>query len=504
MNHTAQRSTIKLCSQRWLTAVLAMVLLLAACSSGGDDRESDAQPTTIKVMYYNESAFNSDYGALFYALHPHIEIEVASTSSIQSSEGNYSEKFDEFVRNEKPDIVMLNPDQYEKFAADGRLASLESYVASDKFDLEGLIPGLVELMREKGGGELYGLTPQYSGRAVYYNKDLFDRYNIPYPTDKMSWEELLNLAARFPTDGSDEDRIYGIHLGYTAQNLHQLGQQIGVTMGLRVVNPADMRVSIDSETWVSVYETAHKALRSGTLYPTDDRSFSGSMTYEEYLFQNPFVAGKVAMTIDATYLMQQLGEAANAFPDKALKNWDLVTLPVDPANPDYTHESLFYNIFAINAESANRDAAWEFINYIHGDEYARVRSKISTGQLPVRTKYIQDKEGRNLAAFYVLKPTGYSLFSGIENLPQEFVMQYYSIGAEEMQAVMDDRKTVEEALASMQTRLQTALDAALANQESGDASANPGGTNVSTQSESVSVQIGGEAASEDAGADAVE
>jgi multiple sugar transport system substrate-binding protein len=38
-----------------------------------------------------------------------------------------------------------------------------------------------------------------------------------------------------------------------------------------------------------------------------------------------------------------------------------------------------------------------------------------------------------------------------------------------MKLVMDDQKTVAEALASMQTRLQAALDQALANQESGDA-----------------------------------
>lgn len=498
MFRSIQHTTIRLRLQRWLPAALALALLLTACSSGGQNRESDGEPTTLKIMYWNEQIFYNDYGLLFYATHPNFDIKIASTSSIQTGEGDYNEKFDEFIRNEKPDILMLTLDQYEKFAADGRLASLESYVADDKFDLEGLIPGLVDLMREKGGGELYGLTPQFSGQAVYYNKDLFDRYNIEYPTDKMSWEEFLNLAGRFPTDGQDEDRIYGIDLGYTASNLHQFGQTIGLTMGLRVVNSADKRVSIDSESWVRAYETALKAFRSGTLYPNDNSDFSGVMTYEDYLFQNPFIAGKVAMTINTTYLLQQLREAANAFPDKAVQNWDLVTIPVDPANPDYTHDTPFYSIFAINAESANRDAAWEFIRYIHGDEFAQVRSKTFAGQLPVRTKYIQDSEGRNMAAFYMLKPSSSSLFAGIEDMPQDFSMQYYTIGTEEMQAVMDDRKSVAEALASMQTRLQAALDASLANQDSGGASAIPGGTGASTGIDA------DEAAADDAGEDAVE
>jgi len=63
---------------------------------------------------------------------------------------------------------------------------------------------------------------------------------------------------------------------------------------------------------------------------------------------------------------------------------------------------------------------------------------------------------------------------------------------------MDDRKSVAEALASMQTRLQAALDASLANQDSGDASAIPGGTGASTGIDA------DEAAADDAGEDAVE
>ncbi|REJ20347.1 MAG: ABC transporter substrate-binding protein [Paenibacillaceae bacterium] len=465
---------------RWLVLLLTLALLLAACSSGAGNREQGGEPVTLKVLYWDEQSFNSEYGMLYYALNPNVEFEVVSTSKLQASEiqssEEYEKKFEQFIQDEKPDILMLNQDQYEKFAADGRLVSLESYLTRDKLDLEGFIPGLVDLMREKGGGELYGLTPHFYSQAIYYNKDLFDRYNISYPTDQMSWEEVLNLAGRFPTDGSDEDRIYGLSLGYSTE-LFQLGLAIGTTSGLRVVNPADKRISIDSESWVNAFETALRAIRSDTLYNNENTSFSGS--YEDYLLQNPFVSGKVAMAIDGLYLMQRIREAANIIPDKIVKNWDLVTIPVDPANPDYTNDFSFSNIFAIHAESPNRDAAWEFIRYIHSDDYARVKSKAYTGQLPVRTKYIQDEEGRNMAAFYALKPSNNNLYAGFEDLPQDFFMQYYTIGTEEMKAVVDNQKTVAEALASMQTRLQAALDEAIANQEAnGDAGGNEAGVSV--------------------------
>ncbi|OUM95370.1 MAG: hypothetical protein A9Z00_08430 [Thermobacillus sp. ZCTH02-B1] len=451
--------------RRLMFIMLVLALLTAACSSGGNTEEADGEPVTLKVLYWNDQSFYSEYGMPYYALNPDVEFEVVNTSKIRVSEGeSYLDKLDAFIREEQPDILVLDLEQYEKFANDGRLVSFEPYLNRDKVDLDGFVPGLIELMRSKGGGELYGLTPHFSSQALYYNKDLFDRYGIDYPTDKMSWEDLFNLAARFPTDGSDEDRVYGLNIGYYT-DLFQLGQRIGMSLGLREVNPADMRVLVDSDSWARVYELALGAMRSGALYKIESTSFEGG--YDEFLLRDPFISGKAAMTIDGAYLMQQIREAQDYIPDKAVKNWDLVTVPVDPANPDYTNDVWFYNIFAINADSANRDAAWDFIRYLHSDDYARVMSKILNGTFPVRTKYIRDDEGRNLAAFYLLKPADTNMYARYGDLPDDFFTHYYEIGTEEMQAVLEDRKTVAEALASMQTRLQAALDEALANRAEG-------------------------------------
>jgi len=452
-------------ARRLSALALILALLLTACSSGGS-KESAGEPVTLKVMHWNDQTFHSEYGMLYYALHPNVEFEVVSTNKIQTFEGeSHEDKLDDFIRREQPDILMLDMEQYRRYAAEGRLVSLEAYMVRDKVDPEGFVPGFIELMREKGGGELYGLSPHFAGQAVYYNKDLFDRFGIEYPTDKMSWEELLNLAARFPTDGAGEERVYGLNLGYHT-DLYAFGARIGSSLGLREISP-DKQVLVDSDAWERVYETALKALRSGSLYQADFSDFVGN--YEDYLLRDPFISGKAAMTIEGTYLMQQIREAEEFVPDRAVKNWDLVTLPVDPANPDYTNDVSYYNILAIHADSANRDAAWEFIRYFHSDDYARVMSKTNNGTLTVRKNPIRDDEGRNMAAFYLLKPTGANLYDGYDNLPEDFFMQYYTIGTEEMRAVTEDRKTVREALASMKVRLQAILDGTAENPADGGA-----------------------------------
>ena len=490
MLHHTHRTITRLRLQRWLTAAIAMSLLLAACSKDGGSRDTGGEPVTLKILYWNDQSFQHEYGMLFYALHPEIDVEVVTANSIKFDSGdNYAELYDEFIREQQIDVLFLTEDQYERYAADGRLASLEPFLTRDKIDVEGFIPGLIEHLREKGGGELYGLAPMFSSQVIYYNKDLFDRFNIDYPTDKMSWEEVLNLAARFPTDGSDEDRIWGLSLGGYPSDLYQLGQRIGLTLGLRLVNPADKQLLVDSDAWVEVYEMAHKALRSGTIYQGNNMNFSGP--YEEYLLSNPFVGGKAAMMIEGSYLMQQIREAQEYVPDKAVKNWDIVTVPVDPSNPDYTHETSFYQIFAINADSPNREAAWKFIRYVHSDDFARVKAKTFNGQFPVRKSYFNDQEGRNMAAFYLLKPSQASLYANMDDLPGDFYMQYYTAGNEEFQAVMEDRKTVREALASLRTRLQAVMDAAASNPDGGqDVAGTPGAGEASFES-GIWVETGG-------------
>lgn len=449
--------------RRLAVSISLIAYMLAGCNQGSGDDGQGETPTTLKVMFWDERAFMSQYGMLFYALYPNIEVEVVSTQSVRPGpEDDYREVMAKFIEEQQPDVLMLDSQQYEQFAADGKLVPLTPYIAKDKFDLEGLIPGMVDYLTEKAGGELYGLTPEFSGQAVFYNKDLFDRYNIEYPKDKMSWEELLNLAARFPTDGTEEDRVYGLNIGYRT-DLFQLGNLIGTTLGLRFLNPANKQVTVSSDSWENVYELALKALKSGTLYTRDPSMPVEGSTYEEYLLSNPFIGGRAAMTIEGTYLLSQIREAAKAVPDKAVKNWDLVTFPVDPANPDFTNGMSFYNIFAINAASANKDAAWTFIQYIHSDDFARVTSKVLSGNLPVRTKYLKDDEGRHIEAFYALKPSSFDPYEGFDKLPRDFLMQFQTIRMEELRAVESETKSVSQALADMQTRLQALLNQAAAN-----------------------------------------
>lgn len=102
----------------------------------------------------------------------------------------------------------------EKLAQEGKLYNLDSIITQEKFDLEGYMPGLVDMIREHGGGSLYGLAPSFYTSAIYYNAELFRENNIEPPRNKMTWQEVLDLSSRFASVGSGENQVYGYYQRY--------------------------------------------------------------------------------------------------------------------------------------------------------------------------------------------------------------------------------------------------------------------------------------------------
>jgi multiple sugar transport system substrate-binding protein len=431
--------------------------LLAGCSVGGNDSKENVK-TSIKVMYYDERGFYQQYGMLFAAMNPNIDIEVVSMQSMYSEEVKDREKaIQDFIDEQKPDVLMLSTDEYKRMAGEGKLYNLESFIKKDKFDLEGIVPGIIDYIKGQSDGVLYGLSPNFYSQALFYNKDLFTKYGVPFPEDRMSWESLLQLAGRFPTTGTKESRVYGLKAGYNT-SLYYFGLSIGSSQGLSYINPSTKQLTFNTDSWKAAFETADKAIKSGTLYTEDpNNNMVQNSTYESYLLRDPFIGGKVAMTMDGNYLMDQIKEANNVIKEKGIQNWDVVTVPVNPQQPDESTAMSINQIFSIDAKSSNAEAAWKFISYVNGDEFARVTSKVQNGGFPARTQYLDKEEGHNMKAFYSLKPAQSNMYKDFDKLPQDFFMKFDGVTQQEMQGVTDGKSTIAEALDNIQAKGQQLL-----------------------------------------------
>lgn len=452
--------------RRWVRGgwlVLLSAILLSGCTLGGGKQTEEwgeEETATIKVMYYDEQSFFQTYGNLFYAKYPNINLEVVSTQEIYKPDTDYREEFRKFIEEKQPDILMLSADEYEKYAAEGYLTDLDSLIKQSNFDLDGILPGVIDYLKSRGDGKLYGMSPTFNGQALFYNKDLFQQVGVPLPRDQMSWQEVFDLAGRFSGTNEDGQKIYGLSLGnYTTPDYAI--RMVGETMRQTYVNPDSMAVTVNTDSWRQIFQMVLDAYQSGALHQEEMESGPRSFyTMEDYFKEQVFIGGRAAMSVDYFYALGNLQRAKDVLQDK-IPDWGIVTVPVDPSNPDSSSFFSLNQIFAINAKTSNPRAAWEFIKYLSGDEYARVISRsLGNNGLPVRTEYIKDPEDRNIQAFYKLKPEETSLYSNYDKLPAAFLSSLNQMIREELELVMKNEKSVDEALNDIQEKGQAELNQA--------------------------------------------
>lgn len=460
-------------------ALLAVsCMLVAGCTSGPGKKTEDTK-STLKVLFNDESWFYQQYGDLFTMKNgENIEFEVVSTQGLyNNSEGKtYEEAFDELVDKEKPDVLMLGTNNFEKYVGDGKLVELDPYIEKEKYNLEGIYPGLVDMLKEMGGNKLYGLSPSFYGNAVFYNKDLFNKYGVDLPHDGMTWQDILDLARRFPTEGDEKTRVYGYGDNYPT-SIDSLISMISSSEGLTYVKPDTMKVTVDTDSWKRVFQLAIDAEKSGVVYNPDGDGFTGG-SMEDYYQSQPFLMGRAAMAVGYPYMLQNMKDAKERLKDYKPFEIGIVSGPVDPSDPTSTYNANLSEIFAINATSPNKDAAWEFIKFINGEDYARVKSR-SGGDLMTRMGFKKDFEGQSLDPFYALKPKASKIYDNMEKLPDNFYGEYNSILTRELGLVKDNKKTLDEALKTIQAEAQTALDKGMKDKE-----ANKGKEGSSTDSAS--------------------
>lgn len=73
---------------------------------------------------------------------------------------------------------------------------MKDLIKRHNIDLSRFEPSIISALEKMSGGGLYGL-PLYNDRmALYYNKDIFDKFGVPYPKDGMTWDEVIELSIK--------------------------------------------------------------------------------------------------------------------------------------------------------------------------------------------------------------------------------------------------------------------------------------------------------------------
>ncbi|CAG7614659.1 hypothetical protein PAESOLCIP111_01734 [Paenibacillus solanacearum] len=103
-----------------------------------------------------------------------------------------------------PDVLWLSLSEMRKHLLQLRLQyDLTELITKNKYDLNRFDPAAVQTIRNvSGDGKIFGLPDSFNPMVLFYNKDVFDRFGVPYPTNGMTWDGAYELARKLTRSDS--------------------------------------------------------------------------------------------------------------------------------------------------------------------------------------------------------------------------------------------------------------------------------------------------------------
>ena len=108
-----------------------------------------------------------------------------------------------------PDVFWMHSNTAQMYMENDLLLNLDDYIAKDDaIDLANYYEGVVELYNRDDNGSQYALPKDHDTIALLYNKAIFDKYGVEYPTDDWTWEDVRDAATKI-TEAGKADGVYG-------------------------------------------------------------------------------------------------------------------------------------------------------------------------------------------------------------------------------------------------------------------------------------------------------
>ena len=103
-----------------------------------------------------------------------------------------------------PEIVHLDSAEAPKYNEAGYLLDMSDFLKENK-DIDDALDGMEDAFND--GKVQYGLPYQSNVQGFFYNKDLFDKAGIAYPTDDTTYDEFLDMIAKLKDSGVTQSEV---------------------------------------------------------------------------------------------------------------------------------------------------------------------------------------------------------------------------------------------------------------------------------------------------------
>lgn len=398
-----------------LFVIILSISLLSGCSTDGGGKQEDTTETVatdtpstetpstdakteeeqavstdeviIKILYpWGQEAFDKLFKDIDEKL-PNINVELVDSQA-------QLEPLQELnAKQIVPDIIFANwgIDALQEL---DMIEPLDGLVESHEFDLSGIDPSIIAYWRlVDSEGRLLGMPTASDNYALFYNKEVFDLFGVPYPTEDLTWDAMVDLAKKL-TGERDGIQYHGLEMGPGFAGTEALVplKQLNVNL----TDPETGEVLITKEPAVTKYLELMKKFYSIPGIYSDDPEVR-----KDYSFQNK----NVAMIISwPGYIKWGIGDPEIA------KHIQAVPVPVWTELPNVAPAS-FSHPFIINKYSEHKDEAFqvlaEYVSPEHQTKLARIGDRPVLTDPKVSEEFgaeLEVYEGMDISAFFSREP----------------------------------------------------------------------------------------------------
>ena len=220
-------------------------------------------------------------------------------------------------------------------------------------------------------GRQYGLPKYHGALALYYNKDLFDEYEVDYPNDNWDHDDYLSAMQRLTHDRDGDGRtdLWGsmIDISWDRVQMHVNG------WGGRYVDPNDSTRCLMAEP------EAMAAMEWIRARMRDDRVMATFLDVQNVGTRDAFIDGLVAMVEDGSWALKDILSRADF-------RVGVAPFPAGPARRVTLATTDGYGIYA---GTKHPDAAWELLKFLISKDYGRAMARANFLQ-PARASLVDE------------------------------------------------------------------------------------------------------------------
>lgn len=247
-----------------------------------------------------------------------------------------------------PDVFWMHSQQVGTYAKyDDVLLDLTDKIdKSGKIDLNKYPKDLVDLYRNKKDRQV-GIPKDFDTAAVWYNKDMFDAADIPYPSQDWTWEDFRQTAKKLTkTDksqygtaikpGNDQESWYGTIYSYSGN----------------VISDDKEKSGFDDPKTIEACQFIEDIIKDGSMPEYQVLADNDTVGLQE--------AGTVAMTFQGSWMVAELGNN-----DYLKEHIAIAPLPNGPNGAISMSNGLAWSAAA---QGEHTEESWQLLEYLGSKE----------------------------------------------------------------------------------------------------------------------------------------